>query len=148
MQVTDIDQDGLIEILGNDGSRIFLIEVSTSSGYPEEIIWESEVIEIAQAEDLNGDGGQEIVGANNYSGLIFIWAKNESGFLKQVATIQNETDGVNAVQGFAIADFDANGKVEIVVGDSDGDVIVYELVSEFNFRQKWHILAKISNFRE
>ena len=138
MQVTDVDQDGLIEILGNDGSRIFLVEVSTSSGYPEEIIWESEVIEIAQAEDLNGDGGQEIVGANNYSGLIFIWAKNESGFLKQVATIQNETDGVNAVQGFAIADFDANGKIEIVVGDSDGDLIVYELVSEFNFRQKWH----------
>ena len=145
LQVSDADQDGLIEILGNDGNRIFLIESSRPNGYPEKIIWESEIIEIAQVADLNGDGSQEIVGANNYSGLILIWSKNESGFFDQVATIQNETDGVNAIQDFAIADFDANGRVEIIISDSDGDLLVYELLDEFNFRQKWHIKMDIED---
>ena len=145
LQVSDADQDGLIEILGNDGNRIFLIESSRPIGYPEKIIWESEIIEIAQVADLNGDGSQEIVGANNYSGLILIWSKNESGFFDQVAAIQNETDGVNAIQDFAIADFDANGRVEIIISDSDGDLLVYELLDEFNFRQKWHIKMDIED---
>ena len=122
-----------------------MIESSRPNGYPEKIIWESEIIEIAQVKDLNGDGPQEIVGANNYSGLILIWSKNESGFFDQVAAIQNETDGVNAIQDFAIADFDANGRVEIIISDSDGDLLVYELLDEFNFRQKWHIKMDIED---
>ena len=145
LQVGDANQNGLIEILGNDGNRIFLIECLTPDGYPEKIIWESEIIEIARVEDLNGDGTQEIVGANNYSGLILIWSKNGRGFFDQVATIQNETDGVNAVKDFAIADFDANGQIEIMVGDSDGDLLVYELFGEFNFRLKWHSKMNIKD---
>ena len=37
----------------------------------------------------------------------------------------------------AIADFNNNGKVDILIGDEDGDFFIYEMESINNFKEIW-----------
>ena len=126
--VDDTDGDGLLEILATDDSRTFLIESSTPRGYPDRIIWETPFLSGGTIADLNRDGKKEIIGADNNNDRLLVFAyDNATNTHIEKAVLVNETAGSNVLaQRFAIADFDNDGNTELVAGDSEGEIFIYQ----------------------
>ena len=138
--VDDTDGDGLLEVLATDDARTFLMESLIPRGYPQQIIWETPFLSGGTIADLDGDGQKEIIGADNNNDrlLVFEYDPATNTYLEQAVLI-NESAGSNVfAQNFAINDFDADGSVELVAADSEGDLFVYESTSIRNtFRLEW-----------
>ena len=138
--VDDTDADGLWEILGSTDDRIFLIESLTHTGYPERLIWESPFLSSGQITDLDGDGRKEIVGADNNNGAVLIYENQGNDTFEEIIRLKNETDGANAYgEQFGIGDFDGDGKTELLTGDSEGELHLYETIGDNQLTQTWQL---------
>ena len=137
-EVDDTDGDGLLEILGSTDDHTFLIESAMHDGYPENIIWEFSSISSGQIADLDGDGRKEIIGPDNNNNRILIFENRGNDAYEEVISIENNTSGTNAFgDRFAIGDFNNNGRMELMVGDSEGELFVYESVGNDLLVETW-----------
>ena len=146
LAVDDTDGDELLEILGSTKERVFLIESVTRNGYPEKIIWESSFLASGQIADLDGDGRKEIVGPDNFNDRIRIFENRGNDIYDEVLVIKNETAGSNVFgKQFAIGDFDGNGVVELMVGNSEGELFTYESVGDDLLIETWRAKIDLEN---
>ena len=144
--VDDTDGDGLLEILSGTRERLFLLESVTQNGYPEKIIWETTFLSSGQIVDLDNDGRKEIVGADNFNDNIRIFENRGNDSYDEILVIKNETEGSNVFgEQFAVGDFDANGILELMVGDSEGELFIYESVGDDLLVEKWRMKLDIKN---
>ena len=148
--VDDTDGDGLLEILATDDERTFLIESSTPQGYPHQIIWETPFLSGGTITDLDRDGQKEILGADNNNDRLLIFEyDNATNTLVEKAALVNETLGSNVfAQRFAIDDFDGDGNTELVAGDSEGDLFIYESAATNTFRLEWQTQLPLKNITQ
>ena len=136
--VDDTDGDGLLEILGSTTNKTFLIESLTHNGYPEQITWEVPFLSAGQIADLDGDGRKEIIGADNNNEVIRIFENHGNNVYKETATLKNETGGTNVFgEQMGVGDFDGDGKMELLVGDSESELLVYEATGNNQFTETW-----------
>ncbi|RKU32647.1 hypothetical protein C6496_23325 [Candidatus Poribacteria bacterium] len=139
-RVDDTDGDALLEILATDDERTFLVESTVPHGYPNRIIWESPFLSGGTIADLDRDGQKEIIGADNNNDrlLVFEYDPTVNAHVEK-AVLVNESPGSNVfAQTFAIADFDEDGRTELVAGDSEGELFLYESTTISNtFRLEW-----------
>lgn len=146
LAVGDTDRDGLLEILSGARDRLFLIESVTPNGYPEKIIWESTFLSSGQLADLDNDGRVEIIGADNFNDNIRIFENRGNDTYDEILVIKNETEGSNVFgDRFAIGDFDANGILELMVGDSEGELFIYESVGDNLLVETWRLKLDIED---
>ena len=149
--VDDTDGDGLLEILATDDSRTFLIESSTPQGYPDRVIWETPFLSGGTIADLNRDGLKEIIGADNNNDRLLVFGyDNATNTHIEKAVLVNETPGSNVfAQRFAIADFDSDGNTELVAGDSEGEIFIYE-PTPFGgtFQLEWQTQLPLKNITQ
>ncbi|MXV73954.1 S8 family serine peptidase [Candidatus Poribacteria bacterium] len=149
--VDDTDADGLLEILATDDERTFLIESSTPRGYPHQIIWETPFLSGGTITDVDRDGQKEIIGADNNNDrlLVFEYDSLTNTHIEK-AVLVNETPGSNVfAQRFAIDDFDGDGRTELVAGDGEGELFIYESVSTNNtFRLEWQTQLPLKNITQ
>ena len=144
--VDDTDGDGLLEILAGTRDRLFLVESTTPNGYPEKIIWESTFLSSGQIADLDNDGRIEIIGADNFNDNIRIFENRGNDAYDEILIIKNETVGSNVFgKRFAIGDFDANGILELMVGDSEGELFVYESVGDNLLVETWRMKLDVED---
>jgi len=125
--VGDSDKDGLLEILGNNYETTFLIESASQGEFPTKKIWEIQGLWGGQMADLDRDGKIEIVSKNTNTNCIDIYKNvgNNSYLLSN--SIINPTKGNNSISAnYAIADFDGDANIELLAGDADGDIFIYE----------------------
>ena len=138
--VGDTDGDTLLEVLATDDERTFLVESTGPRGYPNRIIWESPFLSGGTIADLDRDGHKEIIGADNNNDrlLVFEYDPAVNAHVEK-AVLVNESPGSNVfAQTFAIADFDEDGRTELVAGDSEGELFLYESTTISNtFRLEW-----------
>jgi len=136
--VGDTDGDGLLEILGNDVERTFLLECRPGMVYPRHKIWEMEGIWGGQLVDIDHDGKPEIISRYDATNAIAIYAAIGDNSYQNVAILENPTEGSNGLgTTFAIDDFDGDGRIEIMAGDEDADLFIYENIGGYQFRQTW-----------
>ena len=148
--VDDTDGDGRLEVLATDDERTFLIESSTPRGYPHQIIWETPFLSGGTITDLDRDGKKEIVGADNNNDrlLIFQYDAVANTHLEKAVLI-NETHGSNVfAQRFAIDDFDGDGHTELVAGDSEGDLFIYESAATNTLQLEWQTQLPLKNITQ
>ena len=146
LAVDDTDRDGLLEILFSTQEGVSLHESVTQNGYPEKIIWETTFLTSGQIVDLDNDGRKEIVGADNLNDKIRIFENRGNDSYDEILVIKNETEGSNVFgEQFAVGDFDANGVLELVVGDSEGELFSYESVGNDLLVEKWRMKLDIKN---
>jgi hypothetical protein len=146
----DSDGDGLIEVLTQIGPATFLLEQSLGS-YPDQVAFaDTSGLSGGAGDsfwggllaDLDADGRGEIVGHNTRAWRIMEW--NGTSY-EEVARLENPTSvsdselGENTFeQPYAmIGDLDGDGKRDMLVGDSDGDWIIYEAVGDNTVLPVW-----------
>ena len=133
--VDDTDADGLQEILASDKQRTFLIECTRENGFPVQIVWETPYIKGGKTADLDKDGRTEIVGVDNNNNRILVFENIGDNLFDRTAELINETDGRNAASlHFTIDDFDGDEISEMVFGDNDGELIIFNPIANDTFK--------------
>ena len=136
--ITDTDNDGLIEILCNAPDVTFLLEQPAEGEFPTQRIWEAPGNWGITVVDMDADGTPEIFTRDNTTNSISVYEADGDNNYRNTATLENPTLGSNGISAnFATGDFDSDGRLEILVGDSDGDVFVYETIGNNQYRRTW-----------
>ncbi len=138
----DTDGDGLTEILCSSVERsltkTFLLEQPSRTEFPSQRIWETDEIWGGIIADMDLDGKAEIYSRHNADNSIWVYESVQDNAFMNIAKLGNPTNGINAIgTKFATGDFDDDGLNEIVAGDSDGDVFIYENIGDNLFEQTW-----------
>ena len=140
--IADTDGDNLYEILcsASRGSKTitFLLEQPTPGEYPTERIWESEENWGGIIADLDSDGLPEIYSRHDSTDAISVYESVADNTFTEVTKLENPTQGMNAIgTKFATGDYDGDGHHEIVAGDNDGHVFIYENIGDNRYRHTW-----------
>jgi len=134
----DGDGDGRLEILGGIGPTSFIYEASAPNSFPNRLVWsDTNDFWASRYADLDGDGRVEIIGRR---GDRFQILKNILDNQYQlVDSLPNFTAGTNltGVPHAEIGDFDGDGRKEILFGDYDGDLYIYEASGDNRFVATW-----------
>ena len=133
----DIDGDGLTDLfteraLGNCNHEFVRYEASSPSGFPDHIVWtgqkEGNVIDFnATIADVDGDGILELVTSdNNFTclpGSLKVFESAPNNQMNLIFKRVISADLGNPV----VADFDRDGRKEIVVAEGNGgNILVFE----------------------
>ena len=150
--VGDTNQDGRRELLLQIQGASLLLEQSSSGGMPKELAFADTVREAGEPAfraallaNLDGDAAGEIVGATD-STQWRIFERTPEG-AREVLRLNNPTgttgrDSNDVANVFgspqaAAADFDGDGATDLLTGDRDGDLIVYEATGDDAMEVAW-----------
>jgi len=138
--VGDSDGDGRMEILGGGYASIALYESPAPGGFPDPLnpVWTEEGVWGSQFADTDGDGRMEIISKLEVGSDVVIYENVTDDSLARIASLPNPTGGRNSTgTRFSVADFDGDGRTEILAGDSDGDIFLYEWDGFDGYRNSW-----------
>lgn len=134
----DTDDDGLFEILGSKRNVTFLHESLAAGSYPTEKIWEMEGIRGGQIADMDSDGQKEIIARNLDVNETIVYENRGDNSYLRAARLPNPTEGRNQLsETAAISDLNGDGRMEIAVGDEDGDLFIYENTGNDRYTHTW-----------
>lgn len=125
--IGDGDSDGLREILAGFGGASFIYEAQNQFEFPTRLAWvDSSDFWAGRFADLDSDGKMEIIGRRQNRWMILENIANDE--FAVIDSLPNPTSGGNltGVPHCEIADFDGDGKLEVLFGDYDGDIYLYE----------------------
>ncbi len=127
--VGDTDGDGRPELLTGAGGATYLFHTG-ANGWPSQVVWWDTLdLWASRLADLDGDGRLDILARRGKTYKLF----HNFGHNHFTATdsFPNPTEGENGVgvPHVEIGDFNGNGQTDLLFGDYDGDVYVYEMQS-------------------
>ena len=129
--ISDTDGDGLLEILCNALDVIFLLEQPAQGEFPTERIWEAQGNWSQTIMDADADGRAEIFARDDATNAIFVYESDGDNNHRNVAVLENPTLGNNRLSAnFATGDFDGDGQIEILAGDKDSEIFLYEAIGD------------------
>lgn len=134
----DSDGDGFQEILAGRGSNTFIFEATPSNDFPVQIVWSNTNDAWASRfADLDQDGLGELI--LRLDDLFTVWETDNDNSYVLVDSFPNPTAGSNfvGVPHSEVADFDGDGQLEIIFGDFDGDIYIYENRGNNSYQFTW-----------
>ncbi len=135
--IFDADGDGRPELLAGYGPASFLFPGLNLPGFtgspvisPQEDFWATRMFDMGGGEPL------EIIALHNNQWQLFQLENLQNFSVSFNQDLQNPTGGENnyGIPFAGVEDMDGNGKPEIILGDSDGDLILYQAASGNNFQ--------------
>ncbi len=136
--IADTDGDGLLEVLCSALDVIFLLEQPAQGEFPTERIWEAQGNWSSTIIDADADGRTEIFARDDATNAIFAYESDGDNNHRNVAVLENPTLGNNGLSAnFATGDFDGDGQIEILAGDKDSEIFLYEAIGDNQYRQTW-----------
>ncbi len=138
--VGDANNDGRTDLLGINFPRTSIARLRLFAGtpFPSETLLDQSPAEGGEIVDIDGDGRNEIVARSALAPGIRILKSTPEGAFEETALLPNPTEGFNwPGPRFVIADMNDNGRKEILSGDDDGDLWIYEARPGGGFVQTW-----------
>ncbi len=138
----DVDGDGLPELLAGGAGTAMLLE-SVPGGFPQRLIWQAQNVWGNRIADSDGDGRREILSRydppGQNEGVIIFETTGDNQFAAGLV-LANPTKGLNSIgPTLAIADFDGDGRPEILAGDNDGDLFMFEATGNGQYQTIWQM---------
>jgi len=137
--VGDINSDGVPELLAGLGGTSMILEKGAGAEFPVQIAWiDSSNIWGSRLVDLDYDQTLELLAIQNEEWRIFdLTLPGYQPVLKQ--TLTNSTSGNNqyGIPWSIVDDLDHDGLSEIIFGDYDGDILVFEDNGTGSFQMIW-----------
>ncbi len=127
--------DGKSKLLVGAGASTTVLENAKTDTVPTELIFsDSDDLWGSKFADLFNNGGLEMIAKHGLQYLVL--ERIASGW--KPTNLPNPTSGANliAIPGSAVGDFDNDGQMEILLGDYDGDLYIYEAQGQ-NFVPTW-----------
>lgn len=134
----DSDGDGRLELLAGAGPASFIFEAPTVNDFPTELVWvDTNDVWASRFADLDQDGAGEIV--LRVGRLFQVWERTGDNTYTMVDSFPNPTADQNlvGVPHTEVGDFDDDGFLEILMGDFDGDVYMYENRGDDRYSFAW-----------
>ncbi len=134
----DSDGDGLVEILAGYGGTSVLFEQTGSRALHFQPVWRNANNAWgARLVDLDSDGRDDLI--LRVDATFHVWRSLPGNAFAFWDSLPNPTAGSNitGVPHVEVADFDGDGLKEILIGDYDGDVYIYEQAHNGHFRATW-----------
>ncbi|GAB4331471.1 MAG: hypothetical protein Kow0037_08110 [Calditrichia bacterium] len=127
--LADVNQDGLPELLAGYGAESYIIEgheLTQLNQPPEKVplndFWGAEMT------DLQGDGKTDLIALHENKWQIFEISELAPLQVNQRQVLQNNSSGANeySVPRILVFNGDADPAKEIIFGDSDGDLLLFD----------------------
>lgn len=134
----DADGDGKFEILAHRGSISLIFEAPEAGLFPSQLVWaDSANLWPSRFSDLDRDGKGELIARHNDVYQIFETTGDNQ--FTRIDSFPNFTAGVNTfgVPKTEMGDFDDDGQIELLIGDADGDIFIYENTGDNSFAPTW-----------
>lgn len=149
LELCELDGDGRWEILGGILRERFLLEAPTQTGsYPVRKVWEAKGCLRSRTAELNSNGMGEIVTFTKFNEIVIYEALSDNNY-EEIARLSNPTDGENTMEtDSAVSDLDEDGRIELVVADSDGELFAYENIANNRFSHVWTVQTNIRRNHE
>jgi subtilisin family serine protease len=134
----DGDNDGLTEILGSLGPNSFIYEATLHDAFPGALVWaDTNDFWASRYADLDGDSRQEIIGRRGDRFEILENIRdNQYQFVDSLPNFTRRTN-ITGVPHSEVGDFDGDGRNEILFGDYDGDLYIYEATGDNRLTATW-----------
>ena len=130
----DVDGDGLLELLCSVNDSAFLVSQTAPNLPPKQISWQRAGNDLyaAKIADIDEDGQQEMLFKDFKD--YFIFERNGTDW-NNATSLPDITGGYQGsiAPKVLVNDFDGDGKTEIMYGDYDGDLIIYEHTTGENY---------------
>lgn len=134
----DLDGDGLEELVGVDAQRVRLIEAPKGGAFPSQPVWQQQDAWGGEVADLDGDGRGELLARSATAQLFQIFEGRGDNQLVETGVLPNPTGGANELGERQVAgDLDGDGLGELLSGDADGDLFIYEAIGDDAYRLTW-----------
>jgi len=134
----DVDGDGKLELLLGFGRISYLLEAPEINEFPSQVVW-SDTLDFwaSQITDLDDDGKGEIIGRTGQVYKILESSGNNKFDEKFTFTNTSEGDNNLGPPKTVITDLDGDLKKELIFGDYDGDVLIFENVANDDYRLRY-----------
>ncbi|MFH1572277.1 MAG: S8 family serine peptidase, partial [Gemmatimonadota bacterium] len=134
----DLDGDGRLDLMAVDAERVRLLEAPAPGQFPTVSAWEQRDVWGGEVADLDGDGHLEAHLRSSRSATVLVYENRGNDAFAEVAVMANPTAGDNDLgERFVVGDFDGDGAGELLGGDADGDLFLYESVGDDAYRWVW-----------
>ena len=136
--LADLDGDGHQELVAVDAQRVRLIEAPDPHAYPSQSIWQQDDAWGGEVADLDGDGREELLARSAKAQLFQVIEGRGDNTLVETGVLPNPTGGSNELgERQVAADLDGDGRGELLSGDEDGDLFIYEAIGDDTYRLTW-----------
>ncbi|MBD3181898.1 S8 family serine peptidase, partial [Candidatus Poribacteria bacterium] len=136
--IDDTDRDGLMEILGSNEEGTSLYESPSEGEFPTDKIWEAKGVWSMAIWDVDQDNQIDILTRHPDTNEIYVYENRGNNEYLRTTRLQNSTKGRNRLSTTAsVSDFDGDGFMEIVAGDIDGDILIYENTDDDRYVNTW-----------
>lgn len=137
----DVNGDGRPELLAVDARRVRLLTAEGVGQYPERLMWEQTGVWGGETADLDGDGLDELYLRADQGSRFLVYAMDAGKQIEQVAALVNPTAHAGGDDALGIrqvtGDFDGDGRGELLAGDGDGDLFVFETAGVGAYHVSW-----------
>ena len=139
----DLDGDGLLELMAVDARRVRLFEQRAPGQYPGRRAWAVREVWGGEVLDADADGRPEMFLRSATAELFRVFEGRGDDDYAETAALVNDTPGGNEFGPRQVAaDLDGDGRGELLAGDSDGDLLVFEAGADDAYRRTWRFLEQ------
>ena len=138
----DLDGDGKREVMAVDAQRVRLVESSETGRFPDRAIWEQRDVWGGETADLDADGKSEMYLRSSRARQFRVFeAVGDDTFIETTVLVNPWPGSGEFGDRQIVADLDGDGRGELLTGDGDGNLFVYENVADDVFRLVWSDVA-------